>query len=196
LQEKGMGVDLGGIAKGFAVDEVRQTYAKYGIKDGLINLGASSMYGLGLNKEGKPWRIGLRHPRKDDAQQKMAVLSLQDAALSTSGDYERFFEAGGVRYHHIIDPRTGRPAQSGAMSVTILVDASVPDGGMLTDLLTTAVFVLGPEQGTRFLQTLPRGVEGAVVDGRYQLWTTGNMAAEMENVSEEFQFWQGSGELQ
>ena len=196
LQEKGMGVDLGGIAKGFAVHEVRQIYAKYGIKDGLINLGASSMYGLGLNKEGKPWRIGLRHPRKDDAQQKMAVLSLQDAALSTSGDYERFFEAGGVRYHHIIDPRTGRPAQSGAMSVTILADASVPDGGMLTDLLTTAVFVLGPEQGTRFLQTLPRGVEGAVVDGRYQLWTTGNMAAEMENVSEEFQFWQGSGELQ
>ena len=196
LQEKGMGVDLGGIAKGFAVDEVRKIYAKYGIANGLINLGGSSLYALGVNKEQTAWRIGIRHPRKEDAQEKMAVLPLKDAALSTSGDYERFFEAGGVRYHHILDPRTGRPAQSGAISVTIVADSSVPDGGMLTDLLTTAVFVLGPEQGIHFLQTMPHGIKGAIVDGRYQLWTTGDMAKELEDVSQDFQFWQGSGELQ
>ena len=196
LQEKGMGVDLGGIAKGFAVDEVRKIYAKYGIANGLINLGGSSLYALGVNKEQTAWRIGIRHPRKEDAQEKMAVLPLKDAALSTSGDYERFFEAGGVRYHHILDPRTGRPAQSGAISVTIVADSSVPDGGMLTDLLTTAVFVLGPEQGIHFLQTMPHGIKGAIVDGRYQLWTTGDMAKELEDVSKDFQFWQGSGELQ
>ena len=90
----------------------------------------------------------------------MAVLPLKDAALSTSGDYERFFEAGGVRYHHIIDPRTGRPAQSAAMSVTIVADSTVPDAGMLTDLLTTAVLVLGPEQG-RILRAMPHGISGA-----------------------------------
>ena len=191
-----MGVDLGGIAKGFAVDEVRKIYAKYGIENGLINLGGSSLYALGVNKEQTAWRIGIRHPRKADAQEKMAVLPLKDAALSTSGDYERFFEAGGVRYHHIIDPRTGRPAQSGAISVTIVADSSVPDGGMLTDLLTTAVFVLGPEQGIHFLQAMPHGIKGAIVDGRYQLWTTGDMAKELEDVSQDFQFWQGSGELQ
>ena len=196
LREKGMGVDLGGIAKGFAVDEVRKIYAKYGIANGLINLGGSSLYALGVNQEQTAWRIGIRHPRKEDAQEKMAVLPLKDAALSTSGDYERFFEAGGMRYHHILDPRTGRPAQSGAISVTIVADSSVPDGGMLTDLLTTAVFVLGPEQGIHFLQTMSHGIKGAIVDGRYQLWTTGDMAKELEDVSKDFQFWQGSGELQ
>jgi thiamine biosynthesis lipoprotein len=196
LKEKGMGVDLGGIAKGFAVDEVRKIYAKYGIENGLINLGGSSLYALGVNKEQTAWRIGIRHPRKEDAQEKMAVLPLKDAALSTSGDYERFFEAGGVRYHHIFDPRTGRPAQSGAISVTIVADSSVPDGGMLSDLLTTAVFVLGPEQGIHFLQTMHHGIKGAIIDGRLQLWTTGDMAKEMEEVSRDFQFWQGSGELQ
>lgn len=191
LTQKGMGVDLGGIAKGLAVDEVRKIYAKYGIKDGLINLGGSSLYALGHNKDGQLWRIGMRHPRKDDAQEKMAVLPLENAALSTSGDYERFFEVNGVRYHHIIDPRTGRPAQAGAASVTIVAADNVPDGGMLTDLLTTAVFVMGPEAGARFIRS-QQGIEGAIIDGRYQLWTTGDMAQELEEVSPEFQFWQES----
>ena len=192
LLQKGMGVDLGGIAKGLAVDEVRKIYAKYGIEDGLINLGGSSLYALGYNKDGMPWRIGLRHPRKDDGQEKMAVLPLTNAALSTSGDYERFFEVNGVRYHHIIDPRTGRPAQSGATSVTIVAADNVPAGGMLTDLLTTAVFVMGPEAGARFIRS-QQGIEGAIIDGRYQLWTTGDMAQTLEDVSPEFQFWQESG---
>lgn len=192
LMQKGMGVDLGGIAKGMALDEVRKIYAKYGIKDGLINLGGSSLYALGHNKEGQLWRIGMRHPRKEDAQEKMAVLPLDNEALSTSGDYERFFEVGGLRYHHIIDPRTGRPAQSGAVSVTIVAVDNVPDGGMLTDLLTTAVFVMGPEQGARFIRN-QQGVEGAIVDARYQLWTTGDMAQKLEDVSPDFQFWQESG---
>ncbi|SHK83936.1 thiamine biosynthesis lipoprotein [Selenomonas ruminantium] len=193
LLQKGMGVDLGGVAKGFAVDEVRKIYARYGIKDGLINLGASSMYALGVNQEGTAWRIGLRHPRKEDAQEKMAILPLTNEALSTSGDYERFFEAGGIRYHHIIDPRTGWPAKSGAMSVTIVAADTVEDGGMLTDILTTAVFVLGPEQGARFLRGQD-GIEGAVTDGRYQLWTTGDLAKELVDVSPDFHFWQESGE--
>ena len=192
LMQKGMGVDLGGVAKGFAADEVRKIYARYGIKDGLINLGSSSMYALGVNQEGKAWHIGLRHPRKDSSD-KMAVLPLKNEALSTSGDYERFFEAGGMRYHHILDPRTGWPAKSGAMSVTIVAADNVEDGGMLTDILSTAVFVLGPEQGARFLRS-QEGIEGAITDGRYQLWTTGNMATELLEVSPDFHFWQESGE--
>lgn len=192
LMQKGMGVDLGGVAKGFAADEVRKIYARYGIKDGLINLGSSSMYALGVNQEGKAWHIGLRHPRKDSSE-KMAVLPLKNEALSTSGDYERFFEAGGMRYHHILDPRTGWPAKSGAMSVTIVAADNVEDGGMLTDILSTAVFVLGPEQGARFLRS-QEGIEGAITDGRYQLWTTGNMATELLEVSPDFHFWQESGE--
>ncbi len=196
LLEAGMGVDAGGIAKGMAADEVRKIYRKHGIKNGLINLGGSSLYALGVNNEDKPWRIGLRHPRKDDAKEKIAVLPLSDEALSTSGDYERFFETDGQRYHHIIDPRLGRPAPSGLMSVTITAADKLEDAGMLTDLLTTTVFVLGPEQGTRFLRTLPAGISGALVDKRYQLWTTHDMAQRLEEVSKELQFWQESGELQ
>lgn len=196
LLEAGMGVDLGGLAKGMAADEVRKIYRRHGIKDGLINLGGSSMYALGVNREGHPWRIGLRHPRQEDAKEKIAVLPLSDEALSTSGDYERFFEEGGQRYHHIIDPRLGRPAQSGLMSVTITAADNVEDAGLLTDLLTTAVFVLGPEQGTRFLRTLPPGISGALLDSRYQLWTTHDMAPRLEEVSKELQFWQESGEWQ
>ncbi len=193
LLQKGMGVDLGGVAKGFAVDEVRKIYARYGIQDGLINLGSSSMYALGVNQEGKSWRIGLRHPRKEEAKEKMAVLPLENEALSTSGDYERFFEANGTRYHHILDPRTGWPAKAGAMSVTIVAAERVPDGGMLTDILTTTVFVLGPEQGARFLRS-QEGVEGIITDGRNQIWTTGDMAKRLLEVSPDFHFWQESGE--
>ena len=193
LLQKGMGVDLGGMVKGFAADEVRRIYARHGIKDGLINLGTSSMYALGTNAEGNAWRIGLRHPRKEDAQEKLGILPLENEALSTSGDYERFFEVSGTRYHHILDPRTGWPANTGIMSVTIVASDQVEDGGMLSDILTTAVFVLGPEQGARFLRT-QEGCEGIISDGRCQLWTTGDMAKRLIDVSPDFHFWQDSGE--
>lgn len=170
LKEPGMSLDLGGIAKGYALDEVRRIYAQHGIKDGLINLGASSLYALGRNDKGQPWRIGVRDPRAEDKEACLAVVPLSDAALSTSGDYERYFEQDGVRYHHIIDPRTGAPAQSTAMSATIVVAGSCADAGMLSDLLTTTVFVLGPEKGQAFLENLPDTVRGMVCDKQYKLW--------------------------
>jgi len=159
LLEAGMELDLGGIVKGVALDEVRKIYAAHGIKNGLINLGSSSIYAMGKNKEGKDWRIGLRHPRGETARDYLAVASLSDMALSTSGDYERFFEKDGVRYHHIIDPRTGSPAWTGQglapsarpLSVAVFIDGSDPDCGLRSDLLTTALFVLGPEQGRQLL---------------------------------------------
>ncbi len=159
LLEAGMELDLGGIVKGLALDEVRKIYAAHGIKNGLINLGSSSICALGKNKEGKDWRIGLRHPRGETAKDYLAVASLSDAALSTSGDYERFFEEGGVRYHHILDTRRGCPAWSWQglpasarpLSVAVFIDGSDPDCGLKSDLLTTALFVLGPEQGQQLL---------------------------------------------
>ncbi|SFT66176.1 thiamine biosynthesis lipoprotein [Selenomonas sp. GACV-9] len=170
LKEPGMSLDLGGIAKGYALDEVRRIYAQHGIQDGLINLGASSLYALGRNDKGQPWRIGLRDPRGADKEARLAVVPLADAALSTSGDYERYFEQDGVRYHHIIDPRTGAPAQNMAMSATIVVAGSLEDAGLLSDLLTTTVFVLGPEQGQAFLAELPAEVQGMICDKQYRLW--------------------------
>lgn len=168
----GMELDMGGIAKGYALDEVRKIYAKHGIEKGLINLGTSSIYGLGLNKEGKPWRIGLRHPRRADPKDYLQVEELSDEALSTSGDYERYFEEDGVRYHHIIDPRTGYPAWCGRevpagerpVSIVVIIDGRDEDCGVKSDLLTTALFVLGKEKGAELLESLQaEGVRGEIV---------------------------------
>lgn len=173
----GMELDMGGIAKGYALDEVRKIYAKHGIEKGLINLGSSSIYALGVNGEGKPWRIGLRHPRREEGF--LATAEISQQALSTSGDYERFFVAEGIRYHHIIDPRTGCPAWSGReitpekrpVSVLALVDGNDSDCGLKADILTTALFVLGREKGMELLESLRgAGVQGgmATEDGRWQ----------------------------
>lgn len=159
LLEAGMELDLGGLVKGLALDEVQKIYASHGIRNGLINLGSSSIYALGKSKDGKDWRIGLRHPRGETTGDYLAVASLSDMAISTSGDYERFFLEGGVRYHHILDPRTGCPAwtrqglapSARPLSVAVFIDGSDPDCGLRSDLLTTALFVLGPEQGEQFL---------------------------------------------
>lgn len=168
----GMELDMGGIAKGYALDEVRKIYAKHGIEKGLINLGTSSIYGLGMNKEGQPWRIGLRHPRREGAGSLMATAEVTDEALSTSGDYERFFEVEGVRYHHIIDPRTGYPAWCGKetapasrpVSVLVVIEGGEPDCGMKSDLLTTALFVLGKDKGEALLTDWQdEGIEGLLV---------------------------------
>ncbi len=186
LCEAGMSLDLGGIAKGFAADEVRKIYEKYGIKNGLINLGASSIYALGKNAKGEEWRLGIRHPRSGDTDARLAVVAISDAALSTSGDYERFFERDGVRYHHILDPRTGRPADNGAASDTIVVAGELPDAGMISDLLTTTVFVLGPEAGRAFLEQLPPEVRGMICDRELRLWTAHGCHECLQQVHQDF----------
>lgn len=172
LLEKGMELDLGGIAKGYALDEVRKIYMRHGIENGLIDLGTSSIYAVGASKERKPWRIGLRHPRREGAGSLMATAEVTDEALSTSGDYERFFEAEGVRYHHIIDPRTGYPAWCGKetapasrpVSVLVVIEGGEPDCGMKSDLLTTALFVLGRDRGEALLTDWrDEGIEGLLV---------------------------------
>ncbi|MBQ7497808.1 MAG: FAD:protein FMN transferase, partial [Selenomonas sp.] len=119
-----------------------------------------------------PWRIGLRHPRREGAGSLMATAEVTDEALSTSGDYERFFEVEGVRYHHIIDPRTGYPAWCGKetapasrpVSVLVVIEGGEPDCGMKSDLLTTALFVLGRDRGEALLSDWrDKGIEGLLV---------------------------------
>lgn len=128
LAKPGMAIDLGGVAKGYAVDEIRKIYNKYGIKQGLINMGSSSMYAAGTNSKGTAWNIGIKHPRSEAKDNYLGIVSIQDEFLSTSGDYERFFIQNGKRYHHIFDPRTGYPADSGVMMVTTASSAPVRNG--------------------------------------------------------------------
>jgi thiamine biosynthesis lipoprotein len=155
LAKEGMSIDLGGIAKGFAVDEIRKIYEKHHIQSGLINMGASSMYAVGKTGKGKPWNIGIKHPRSDKDGDYLGIVSIENQALSTSGDYERYFIQDGIRYHHIFNPHTGYPADSGVMSDSIVIDGSVEHGGMLSDMMTTVIFVLGPQQGMALIEQMP-----------------------------------------
>lgn len=184
LEQEGMSIHLGGIGKGYALDEVRRIFVQHGIKDALIDMGASSICAMGKNDRGEDWNIGIRHPRMDNGF--LARVRLSDDILSTSGDYERFFEADGKRYHHILDPKTMRPTESGIMSVTVLVDGSIEDAGMIGDLLSTAVFVMGPEEGKAFIEKLPEAFSAEItaVDGR--IITVHGFGKRMEGVSGDF----------
>lgn len=145
-------VDLGGIAKGYAVDRAIAILKQHGVPSAAVNAGGD-MYLLGKRTE-RPWRIGIQHPRQE--QEVLATVQISDRAVVTSGDYERFFEQDGVRYHHIFDPKSGYPARR-CQSVTIITDSVA-----LGDALATAVFVLGPEDGLRLLQDFPMS-EGLVI---------------------------------
>jgi len=149
----GMRIDLGGIAKGYAVDRSMALLEKAGIHNALVRAGGDSR--VSGDRWGRPWTIGVRDPRDRDGV--VALIPLVDIALSTSGDYERFFERNGVRYHHIINPRTGDSARE-LRSVTIIG----PDA-TTTDALSTSVFVLGLQKGMALIDTLS-GIDAILVD--------------------------------
>ncbi len=158
-------IDLGGIAKGYAVDLCIELLEAAGISQASVAAGGDSRI-IG-DRNGEPWTVGIQDPRQDDA---MAVLlPLVDTAVSTSGDYERFFEEDGVRYHHILDPSTGDSARQ-SWSVTILGPEAT-----LTDGLSTSVFVLGPEKGLALIDRLP-GIDAIIIDAQGQLRYSADLA--------------------
>jgi FAD:protein FMN transferase len=140
-----LAVDLGAIAKGYAIDRASEILRRAGVESASINAGGDIR--LIGERDGRPWRIAIQHPR--DAGRELAMLELADVAVVTSGDYERFFEKDGDRYHHIFDPRTGYPAGR-CQSVTVVTPSAA-----LADALSTAVFVLGPEEGLTLLRHFP-----------------------------------------
>jgi thiamine biosynthesis lipoprotein len=153
LKKKGMVVDLGGIAKGYAVDRTFELLRSLGYKNLIVNAGGDLR--VGGTKNDQPWSIGIQDPRV--SQKIMAKVLVSDTAVATSGDYEKFFIHQDKRYHHIFNPRDGFPTE-GCQSVTV-----VCKHGIAADALATAVFVLGPEKGYSLCQRL-EGVECLIVD--------------------------------
>jgi thiamine biosynthesis lipoprotein len=157
--EEGVRINLGGIAKGYAVERGIYVLRQYGVAHARVTAGGDTRL-LG-DRRGQPWMVGVQNPR--DREQVAVTMPLENEAISTSGDYERFFEEDGERYHHIIEPSTGQPA--GEVRSTTIIG---PDA-VLTDALSTSVFVMGVDQGLRLIATLP-DYEGIVIDAEGKMF--------------------------
>ncbi|MDR5660069.1 FAD:protein FMN transferase [Serpentinicella sp. ANB-PHB4] len=167
LEDPEMAMDLGGIAKGYAVDEAINVLKDEGINSGLVNLGGD-IYALGNKADGDPWNVGIQNPDSSSGSVVMSI-ALADKSIVSSGDYERYFVENNVKYHHILDPETGYPTDNEVRSVTIISDASID-----ADILSTAVFIMGLERGLELLESL-EGVDGVVLTKEKEIYTTSNV---------------------
>ena len=146
-------INLGGIAKGYAIDRAADIIGQCGITQAMVSAGGDSRI-IG-DRKGRPWVIGIKHPRDPEA---IAIrLPLTESAISTSGDYERFFIENGNRVHHIINPATGRSATSSWSATVVGPDA------LTTDALSTTLFILGAVEGLALIETL-EGIDAIIID--------------------------------
>lgn len=160
LKEPGMGIDLGAIAKGYAADEVVRILKEEGVVHALINMGGN-VVAMGGKPNGQPWRIGIQDPRAEGARRHIAIIEVMDGSVVSSGDYERYivdvYKKTGKRYHHIFDPSTGYPADSGLMATTVVATSSID-----ADALSTTVFIMGSEKGLKIIDEL-EGIEALAI---------------------------------
>ncbi len=145
LEKKGQAIDLGGIAKGYSCDIFRQAAERNGVTSGYASIGGNIVV-IGKAPDGTDYRFGIRDPRGDQSEF-IGTLALEGKTMATSGDYERYFEEDGVRYHHILNPRTGYPSDSGLISVSVICE-----NGALADYLSTAIFVQGKEEAFKVME--------------------------------------------
>ena len=176
LERAGMAVDLGAVAKGYAAAKAEEALREAGITSALLDLGRN-ITAIGPKTDGTAWRVGVADPENDS--QYLCILSLEDQTASTSGGYERYFEENGVRYHHIIDPETGYPADSGLKSVTV-----ISADHLLADALSTALFVAGPEEALEFWRSRD-DFELVLCTGENQLLVTEGLEAGFTFTGEE-----------
>ena len=142
FKNKGMEIDFGGIGKGYITDELVKILTDEKVESAIINLGGN-VFGFRKKPDGSLWNIAIRDPNEPDKY--MAAIRLEDSAVITSGGYERYFEENGIIYHHILDPRTGKPSDSGLKSVSI-----ISKDGTLADALSTSLFIMGEEKAVKY----------------------------------------------
>ncbi|WP_347489895.1 FAD:protein FMN transferase [Desulfoscipio sp. XC116] len=164
IARPGQVVDLGGIAKGYAGDEAKRILLEHGVRQGIINLGGNVM-AVGAKKDGAPWRVGIQNPLAARGTY-LGIVYATDKAVVSSGGYERYFIKDGRRYHHIMDPDTGYPADNGLISVTI-----VTDRGIDADALSTGAYVMGLTEGMKLIDSLD-GVEAIFITNDKKVYIT------------------------
>ncbi|MEG0911179.1 MAG: FAD:protein FMN transferase [Ruthenibacterium sp.] len=173
LAQKGQAIDLGGIAKGTACTLAENLYTQYGVESALLSIGGN-IYAKGTKPDGSLYRIGFRDPLTTDTQASIASITMQDEVLAVSGGYERFFEQDGVRYHHILDPKTGKPANSDIVSVGV-----IDKDGTVADFYSTTLFVWGKEKA---LQYFKDGGRGMLLDNEKNLYVSKDLESSFELV--------------
>ncbi len=178
LDKSGMYLDLGGIAKGYAADEVRKILIDHGVKHAVINLGGNVL-ALGQKVDGSEWRIGIQDPFQATGTY-MGVIDIADKAVVTSGNYERYFTKNNHRYHHILNPNTGYPSENGIVSCTIVADSSTD-----ADALSTGVYVLGIQKGLDLVGKL-KDVECILVTKDRKVYLSSGIKEKVEIVDDTF----------
>ena len=164
LKNKYQALDVGGIAKGFAADEVRDIFHKHKVKSALIDLGGN-IFALGSKDDGTPWRVGIQNPFESRGDF-IGILNVKDKSIVTSGNYERYFMKDGQRFHHIIDPKTGYPSQSKIISATIISDNSIDGDG-----LSTGVYILGIHKALKIIEAI-KGIDAIFITEDKRVYTT------------------------
>lgn len=172
LSTAGMRINLGGIAKGYAVDRAARLLEREGLNAYFVQAGGD-LYVRGRKPDGQAFRVGVRDPRSRDPNDYFALIDVTDHSFSTAGDYERSFVKKGKRYHHIIDPRTGFPGTR-ARSVTVWADDA-----FTADAIDDAVFLMGPEEGLALVESLP-GVGAIVVDANNKVWISKRLEGKVQ----------------
>lgn len=178
LESKGMKVDLGAIAKGYAADEAARILKENGVNHAIINLGGNVMT-IGGNPNGNPWKIGIQdpfNPRGDF----LGVVPVKDKTIVTSGTYERYFEENGKIYHHILDPVTGYPVENNLYSVSIITDKSIDGDG-----LSTTSLLLGLEEGMKLIESL-ENVEAIFITSDKRIFVSSGLKNDFEINKPEF----------
>lgn len=169
----GQQMDLGGIAKGYTSARIMEIYREYGITSGMVSLGGN-VQTLGTRPDGKDWNIGIQNP---DGQQGslLAALPVENKAVITSGGYERYFEEDGNTYIHILNPKTGYPADSGLVSVSI-----ISENGMLADALSTSLYLMGEEKAAEYWRTHADAFDMILEDKDGTLYVTEGLSQEIQ----------------
>ena len=164
-------IDLGAVGKGFACDLIAAYLSSQEAEGAIVSVGGSILAYGDYNKKGDKWSIAIRHPRSEN--EFLGIVRLDEGFVSTSGDYERYFERDGKRYHHIFDARTGMPAESGLVSVTV-----VAESGILSDALSTACFIVGEEKGKELIEKY--SASAIFVDKEMNITTVGEIDFEKQ----------------
>ena len=177
LKHKKQALDVGGIAKGFAADEVRDILYKHNVKSALIDLGGN-IFALGSKDDGTPWKVGIQNPFKPRGEF-IGILSVKNKSVVTSGNYERYFMKDGERFHHIIDPKTGYPSQSKIISATIISDNSIDGDG-----LSTGVYIIGINKAMKIIEAID-GIDAIFITEDKKVYTTSGIDKNILTLTDE-----------